>query len=97
MLLTATCSILRAEKQFVFIEDKKLVEDVDVQQGLVLLLDKQGNAEIDEAVDLGRRHQYEVLIDARRRLLGARSHWWYPNHDLFEWLHDRCCQGPGQS
>ena len=26
---------------------------------------------------LGRRHQSEVLIDARRRLLGARSHW-YP-------------------
>ena len=25
------------------------------------------------AADLGRRHQSEVLIDARRRLLGARS------------------------
>ena len=24
---------------------------------------------------LGRRHQYEDLIDARRRLLKVRSHW----------------------
>ena len=48
-------------------------EDVDVQQGRVRLLDQQGNAEADNAADLGRRHQSEVLIDARRRLLGARS------------------------
>ena len=41
------------------------------------MLDKQGNAEADNAADLGRRHQSEVLIDARRRLLGTRSHW-YP-------------------
>ena len=34
-------------------------------------LDKQGNAEADHAADLGRRHQSEVLIDARRRLLGG--------------------------
>ena len=27
---------------------------------------------------MGRRHQSEVLIDARRRLLKARSYW-YPN------------------
>ena len=46
-------------------------EDVDVQQGRVRLLDKQGNAEADNAADLGRRHQSEVLIDARRRLLGT--------------------------
>ena len=52
-------------------------EDVDVQQGLVRLMDKQGNDEADHAADLGRRHQSEVLIDARRRLLGARS-LWYP-------------------
>ena len=52
-------------------------EDVDVQQGRVRLVDKQGNAEADVAADLGRRHQDEILIDARRRLLGARSHW-YP-------------------
>ena len=42
-------------------------KDVDVQQGRVRLLDKQGNAEADAAADLGRRHQSEVLVDARRR------------------------------
>ena len=52
-------------------------EDVDVQQGRVRLLDQQGNAEADAAADLGRRHQSEILIDARRELLQARSHW-YP-------------------
>ena len=50
-------------------------EDVDVQQGRVRLVDQQGNAEADAAADLGRRHQSEILIDARRRLLTARSHW----------------------
>ena len=52
-------------------------EDVDVQQGRVRLVDQHGNAEADAAADLGRRHQHEVLIDARRRLLQARCHW-YP-------------------
>ena len=52
-------------------------EDVDVQQCRVRLVDQQGNAEADAAADLGRRRQSEVLIDARRRLLKARSHW-YP-------------------
>ena len=37
--------------------------------------DQQGNAEADTAADLGRRHQSEMLIDARRWLLRARSHW----------------------
>ena len=32
-------------------------EDIDVQQGRVRLVDKQGNAEADIAADLGRRHQ----------------------------------------
>ena len=50
-------------------------EDVDVQQGRVRLVDQQGNAEADTAADLGRRHQSEVLIDAGRRLLTARTHW----------------------
>ena len=54
-----------------------LSEDVDVQQGRVRLADQQGNSEADTAADLGRRHQSEVLINARRRLLQARSHW-YP-------------------
>ena len=41
------------------------------------MLDQQGNAEADAAADLGRRHQSEILIDARRSLLKARTHW-YP-------------------
>ena len=44
-------------------------EGVDVQQGRVRLEDQVGNAEAGAAADLGRRHQSEVLIDARRRLL----------------------------
>ena len=48
-------------------------EDVDVQQGQVRLEGQVGNAEADAAADLGCRHQSEVLIDARRRLLQARS------------------------
>ena len=52
-------------------------EDVDVQHGRVRLVDQQGNAEADTCADLGRRHQSEFLIDARRRLLKACSHW-YP-------------------
>ena len=55
---------------------KEHAEDVDVQQGRARLLDKHGNAEADNAVDLGRRHQSGILIDARRRLLGTRSHWY---------------------
>ena len=43
----------------------------------VRLEDQLGNAEAEAAADLGRRHQSEVLIDAGRRLLKARSHW-YP-------------------
>ena len=52
-------------------------EDSDAQHGRVRLEDQLGNAEADTAADLGRRHQSEALIDARRRLLQARSHW-YP-------------------
>ena len=51
---------------------KEHAEDVDVQQGRVRL-DQVGNAEADAAADLGCRHHSEVLIDARRRLLQARS------------------------
>ena len=39
--------------------------------------DKHGNAEADDAADLGRRHQPELLIDTWRALLNARNHW-YP-------------------
>ena len=51
-------------------------EDADVQSGRVRLEDQLRNPEADTA-DLGRRHQSEVLIDARRRLLKARTYW-YP-------------------
>ena len=47
---------------------KGQAEDVDVQQGRVRLLDKQWNDEADIAANLGRRHQSEMLIDARRKL-----------------------------
>ena len=58
-------------------------EDVDVQQGRVRLLEQQGSAEADAAADLGRRHQSEILIDARRRLLQTRSHWYPIMLDLY--------------
>ena len=61
-------------------------EDVDVQQGRVRLVDQQGNAEADAAADLGRRRQSEVLIDARRRLLQARSHWYPIMLDLHRFM-----------
>ena len=50
-------------------------EDADVQSGRVRLEDQLGNAEAEAAADLGLRH--EDLIDAWRRLLKVRSHW-YP-------------------
>ena len=49
------------------------------------MIDQQGNAEADIAADLGRR-QSEVLIDARRRLLGARSHWYPIMLDLHRFM-----------
>ena len=52
-------------------------KDDDVQHGRVRLVDQQGNVEADIAADLGRRHQSDILINARRRLLQARSYW-YP-------------------
>ena len=61
-------------------------EDVDVQQGRVRFVDKQGNAEADTAADLGRRHQDEILIDARRRLLAACSHWYPIMVDLHRFM-----------
>ena len=66
-------------------------EDVDVQQGRVRLADQQGNSEADTAADSGRRHQSEVLINARRGLLQARSQCWISS------IHDCCCSGFGQS
>ena len=68
-------------------------EDVDVQQGRVLVLDQQENSEADAAADLG---QSEVLIDARRRLLKARSHSFF-YYVGFASLHDCCCPGFCQS
>ena len=61
-------------------------EDVDVQQGWVRLLDQQGNVEADIAADLGRRHQSEMLINAGRRLLQARSYWYPTMTDLHRFM-----------
>ena len=61
-------------------------KDNDVQHGHVRLIDQQGNIEADIAADLGRRHQTEVLIDARRRLLQARSYWYPVIADLHRFM-----------
>ena len=61
-------------------------KDDDVQHGRVRLLDRQGNVEADTAADLGRRHQTEVLINARRRLLQARSYWYPIMADLHRFM-----------
>ena len=61
-------------------------KDVDVQQGRVRLVDQRGNAEADAAADLGRLHQSEALIDARRRLLQARCHWYPIMTDLHRFM-----------
>ena len=58
----------------------------DVQHGHVRLIDQQGNVEADIAADLGRRHQTEVLINARRRLLQARSYWYPIMTDLHRFM-----------
>ena len=60
-------------------------KDVDVQQGGVRLFDQHGNAEADAAADL-RRHQSEILIDARRRLLQSRCHWYPIMADLHRFM-----------
>ena len=49
----------------------------DVEHGRVRLADKVCSAGADAAADLGRRHQSEILMDARRILLKVRNHW-YP-------------------
>ena len=49
-------------------------------------MDQQGNAEAEPAADSGRRHQTEALIDARRRLLMARSHWYPIMLDLHRFM-----------
>ena len=61
-------------------------KDVDVQQGRFRLVDQHGNAEADAAADLGRRRQSEALIDARRRLLQARCHWYPIMDDLHRFM-----------
>ena len=60
--------------------------DADVQQGRVRLEDQVGNAAAGTAADLIRRHQSEVLIDARRRLLKARSYWYPIMLDLHRFM-----------
>ena len=61
-------------------------EDDDVQHGRVRLMDQQVNVEADIAADLGRRHQSEMLINARRRLLRARSYWYPIMTDLHPFM-----------
>ena len=61
-------------------------EDVDVQHGRVRVLDQQGNVEADIAADLGRRHQSEILINARRILLQPRSYWYPIMTDLHRFM-----------
>ena len=51
--------------------------DEDVEQGRVRLADQVGDVEADAAADLGRRHQSELFMGARRTLLNVRDHW-YP-------------------
>ena len=58
-------------------------KDDDVHLGRV---DQQGNVEADLAADLGRRHQSEILIDTRRRLLQARSYWYPIMTDLHRFM-----------
>ena len=60
--------------------------DDDVQHGRVRLLDRLGNVEADIAADLGRRHQTELLIDARRKLLQARTYWYPIMTDLHRFM-----------
>ena len=45
------------------------------EQGRVRLEDRLGNMEADAAADLGRLHQSEALMDARRVLLNTRETW----------------------
>ena len=56
---------------------KDRATDSDVQQGRVRLVDQLGNAEADTAADPGRRHQSELLMDARRSFVKVRTRW-YP-------------------
>ena len=61
-------------------------KDDDVQHVHVRLIDQQGNVEADIAADLGRRHQTELLIDARRRLLQVCSYWYPIMTDLHRFM-----------
>ena len=61
-------------------------KDDDVQRGHVRSIDQQGNIEADIAADLGRRHQTDVLVDARRRLLQARGYWYPVIADLHRFM-----------
>ena len=68
------------------LKSRVMAKDHDVQHGHVRLVDQQGNLEADVAADLGRRHQTEMLIDARRRLLQARSYWYPVMTDLHRFM-----------
>ena len=68
----------------------------DVEQGRVREEDKFGNDEADTAADLGRRHQSDAVVDARRVLLNAREFRCPIVHPTAS-LHGCNCPGLGQS
>ena len=59
---------------------------LNVQHGRVRFTEQQGTVEADIAADLCRRHQSEILINARRRLLQARSYWYPVMTDLHRFM-----------
>ena len=66
--------------------DTVKVDKVKGQLRLMLIrvgFDRLGTAEADSAADLGRRHQPESVMDARRILLQVGTHW----HPIVQHLH----------
>ena len=87
LIALAGCMILTRNRETVRVTKVQGHADfVDVQQGRVRLMDQQGNSEADTAADLGRRHQSEILLDSRRRLLKARSNWYPIMLDLHRFM-----------
>ena len=78
--------LTRGRKTVRVTEVKGHAEDADVWSGRVRLEDQLGNTVADTAADLGRRHQSEILINARRRLLQARSRWFPIMSDLHRFM-----------
>ena len=60
--------------------------DADVEQGRMRLADQLGDAEADVPADVGRRHQSELLMDARRILLEVRNQWYTIMLQLYRFM-----------